>query len=458
MDSDWKKGLKRLIRKVGRDKVLTGPEDLLMYSYDTTPLRHLPQVVVTPTEVQDVVEAVQFARRVNIPVVPRGAGTGMSGGSVPIQGGLVLNFERMNRILSIDIEKKMGICEPGVVTATFQAEVEKLGLFYPPDPSSYTISTLGGNVAENAGGLRCFKYGVTANYVLGLEFVNAEGEIVPTGYFDNYKSEINLTGILIGSEGTLGAITKVALRLIKKPEYTRTIQAPFSSIERALELVNEVITKGITPAVMEFMDEETLSAVTQYLNYDFPHGVAAVLLIEVDGPEDQASQDGEEIGALCRIHKAMATEYADRPGEQERLWKIRREISPSLARLAPDKINEDVCVPRDQMLSFLKGVKGIARGHDLLIPTFGHAGDGNFHVNIMYDRRDEGQNTDAQIALEEIFDLTLQLGGTLSGEHGIGLVKRDYLKKQYREVELDFMRQVKKAFDPEGLFNPGKIL
>jgi glycolate oxidase len=450
--------LKSFERALGHHKVLTSPEDLLAYSYDVSFERSLPELVVLAESAEDVVTAVKFAIDERYKVTPRGAGTGMSGGSVPLKRGMVLCTERMNHILDLDIDGRRLITEPGVITATIQDEAAKHMLFYPPDPSSHKISSIGGNVAENAGGLRCVKYGTTKHYVMGLEFVNSRADICCTGSFNGTSDEWDLTPLLVGSEGTLGIITKIALRLIDAPASRGTLRIIFPSMDLAGNSVAEIMAAGILPSVCELMDKSVLDAVTAFTGTDLPPTAEALLLVELDGDEQDVQKRMTEVREVCQNRQAVEILSTADSKEAEKLWTLRRSISPSLARLASGKLNEDVSVPRSKIPDLLKMAHRLSERYNLLVPCFGHAGDGNIHINVMYDTYDTLQKKRAFQAIEEVFREVVRLGGALSGEHGIGIVKRDYMRLQMKSGELDTMRKIKAAFDPDGLFNPGKIL
>lgn len=442
----------------GSKNVFSTYEERLTYSYDATNTSFMPDAVVIPQNTEQVVQVMKYASANKIPIVSRGAGSGYTGGSLPVKGGIVVSFEQMNKILSVNKEKMYAVVEPGVVTQNFFDEMEKLGLFYPPDPSSLKTSTLGGNVAECAGGLRGRKYGVTKNYVLGLEFVLYDGEIVPTGVLSpEGDSGYDLSGIVVGSEGTLTVITKIALKLLKKPPYEETILAGFDNMEDAAKVVADITASGITPSILEFIDGDTLACVLEFIQTDRVEKAAAVLLIETDGEKEQAHKEAEEIIKICQKNNAKSLRFADTKEEKDNLWKIRRSVSASLLRLAPTKVNEDVCVPPSQLPELVGGIKKLSKDYNVQINTFGHAGDGNLHVNFMTDSRDKEKMHRVEQAVEKLFDLTLKLGGTLSGEHGIGTTKAKFMEKEVGKSGIEFMKKVKQAFDPDGIINPGKI-
>lgn len=450
--------VEELIAALGRERVLTAPEDLVAYSYDGTFSRERPLAVVMARSTAHVQAVMAAATRHRAPVVPRGAGTGLSGGSVPTRGAIVLNLAPMNRILEIDPEEMVAVVQPGVVTADLQAEVEKAGLFYPPDPSSLHMSTIGGNVAENAGGPRCLKYGVTRDYVLALEVVLPDGRTMRTGSraLKNVTG-YDLTRLIVGSEGTLGVVTEVTLRLLPKPPGRMTIMAVFGDVEEAARAVGAFLQRGIIPLTAELMDRSALEAVEGFLKMGLPVHADAVLLIDVEGEAESLRRQAEQVAEACRSCGAEAVQVAQDAREADRLWTARRSVSPAMARLRPNKLGEDISVPRKALPAMVKAVREISARYGLPIPLFGHIGDGNLHPNILCDRRDAEEMVRVARAAEEIFAKAVELGGTLSGEHGIGLMKRDYLPLDLDPVEIEVMRAVKRALDPLNILNPGKI-
>jgi len=447
--------VKDLKNIVGTANLAASPEDLVAYSYDATRMESLPWAVVRPADAGEVSAVLQLANRERFPVVPRGAGSGMSGGSVPVRGGVVLSLERMNRILEIDEQDQIAVVEPGVVTGDLQQAVEKRGLFYPPDPASSRFCTIGGNVAECAGGLRAVKYGVTRDYVLGLEAVMPTGEIIATGT-RTLKSVAgyDLTRLIIGSEGTLGIVTKVTLRLLPLPESVRTVLAFFSDLGSAAAAAAQVTAARVIPRALEIVDHFALRAVEAHLREDLSAGASALLLAEVDGSAVSAAAEAETIAEVMRKAGAVRIETAERPEERERLWKARRAISAALYSIKPRKVNEDLVVPRSKVPDILREIARIGERYGLLIVNFGHAGDGNIHTNIMIDDRELPK---AEAAVREIFDATLRLGGSITGEHGIGLTKANYLPLEVGKDALQAMKRIKDALDPKGVLNPGKI-
>ncbi len=449
---------KALEKIVGPEHITDRDTDRQSYAYDATQIQACPDGVVFPGTTEEIASIMRLANTHQFPVVPRGAGSGMSGGSVPIQGGVVVVLLRMNRIIKIDVNNFLAVVEPGVITRDLQQAVEAEGLFYPPDPSSSHFSTLGGNLAECAGGGRAVKYGVTRDYVLGLEVVLPTGEILKTGV-RTAKGVVgyDLTRLMVGSEGTLGIITEMVLKLIPLPEARQTILAFFDQMALAAQSVVEIFRAGILPSTLEFMDHSSISCVEEYLHLGLPTQAQALLLIEVDGDREAVARQGETIQRLCRQTGAKGVKRAATPQEADELWKARRAISPALFRLRPHKINEDIVVPRDKIPEAIDRFEGIGRRFELLIVSFGHAGDGNIHVNVMFDGKKPEEKKRAQEAVVEIFQTVLDLGGTLSGEHGVGLTKAPFLSLELDPVSLALMKKIKDLFDPNHILNPGKI-
>lgn len=443
----------------GKDGVLTTPEDLAVYGYDGTFEDHRPDIVVLPRTTEQVSQIVMLAARERIPVVTRGMGSGLAAASVPFQGGIALTMTRMNRILEIDEVNATAHVEAGVVTADLQTAVEKLGLFYPPDPSSIRHSTIGGNIACNAGGPRCLKYGVTGDYMLGLTVVLADGRILHTGG-KCIKDVVgyDLTALFTGSEGTLGVITEALLRLTAKPKFARTALVEFAALEDASRTVNAILSAGIVPATLELMDETAIACIEEALHLGLPLDVEAILLVETDGA-DEASvlREIEAVAAICRASGARQVKVAKGEAERENLWKARRSVSPALARKAPNKLGEDITVPRSAIPEAVRRLKAISARYGLPIVIFGHAGDGNLHPNILFDKRDPQQWAKVERMAAEEFALALELGGTLSGEHGVGMLKRPYMEKALGPVSIEVQKRIKAALDPVNILNPGKV-
>ncbi|HEX9079910.1 MAG TPA: FAD-linked oxidase C-terminal domain-containing protein [Desulfuromonadaceae bacterium] len=450
--------LARLREIVGPANVATDKQDLLCYSYDATQAEHLPDAVVFPANAGEVSQVLKLANAARFPVFPRGAGSGFSGGSLPRGGGVVLVTTRMDRLLRIDTENLIAEVEPGLVTEVLQREVERLGLFYPPDPASLKFSTLGGNVAECAGGPRAVKYGVTKDYVLGLEVVLPTGEIIRTGG-ETAKGVVgyDLTKLICGSEGTLGVITKIIFRLLPLPEAKKTMLAIFDSIDGAAQAVSAIIGAKIIPATLEFMDHATLKCVERRFSLGLPSEGRAVLLIEVDGDPELIEKQAGAIHGVIEHLGLISFRVAKDSAEAEELWRLRRLVSPSLRDVNPTKYNEDIVVPRSRVPDVIRRIDEIGQERELPIVSFGHAGDGNIHVNIMIDREVPGMDERAHLAIEEIFRAALGLGGTMSGEHGIGLTKAPYIGLELSPEQLGTMRAIKQALDPNNILNPGKI-
>jgi len=449
---------KELNNIAGKENITTSREDLICYSYDATNQKFLPDAVVFPKSAEEISLILKLANREAFPVIPRGAGSGFSGGSLPVEGGVVVSLERMNKILKIDTDNLVAIVEPGVVTGDFQEEAENMGLFYPPDPSSLKFCTIGGNIAECAGGPRAVKYGVTKDYVLGLEVVLPTGEIINTGV-QTAKGVVgyDLTKLIVGSEGTLGIVTKAVLKLLPLPEATKTMFAVFSDMRDAANTVSKIISSKIIPSTLEFMDKESIGCVAGYLPPDLSGSIEAALLIEVDGDKDLIEKEALLIRGICMENSATDVRIAGNRQEAKALWQARRAISPSMAKLKPNKINEDIVVPRSKIPDAIMGTRDIAKKYNIIIANFGHAGDGNIHVNVMIDKSNSGEFERGKTAVEEIFRLVLSLGGTISGEHGIGTAKMPYIGMELSPAAIDVMRRVKQVLDPKGVLNPGKI-
>jgi len=463
-----KKILKELQNIVGKKYVLTTPEDLVAYSYDGTFVEQRPEVVVCPDSTEQVSAVMQVAWREGIGVVPRGMASGLAAASVPMDGGLVLDTCRLNQIFEIDEVNFIVTAGAGVVTQDLADAVAKVGLFYPPDPSSIKQSTLGGNAACNAGGPRCLKYGVTSDYVMGLTVVLADGRVLKTGgkAIKNVTG-YNLTQLFVGSEGTLGVITELILKLVPLPKVARTAKAIFPRLADASVAVNNVLSAGIVPATIELMDETTIATIEEALHtfaplstgLGLPLDVEAMLIIECDGRDEaQVWGEIETIADICRATGAREVEVARTEKERAALWSARRSISPSLARRAPNKLGEDISVPRSAIPEAVAAIKEISRRRDIPIAIFGHAGDGNLHPNILFDKRDPAQVEKMKLAAGDIFATSVRLGGTLSGEHGVGILKLPFLEQDLGPLFIEVMDKIKKALDPKCILNPGKVV
>jgi glycolate oxidase len=452
--------IEKLVKIVGKKGVLTSPEGLAVYSYDGTFEECNPDVVVLPESTDQVSRVVKLASSEHIPVVTRGMASGLAAASVPFSGGIALVMTRMDKIIELDLENVTIQVEAGIVTADLQSYVEKHGLFYPPDPSSIRHSTIGGNIACNAGGPHCLKYGVTGDYVLGLTVVLANGEILKTGG-KVIKDVVgyNLKSLFTGSEGTLGVITEALLKLTAKPKFARTALVEFANIQDASKTVNEILMAGIIPATLELMDHTAINCIEEAMHLGLPTDVAAFLLIETDGIELESTiQEIEAIAKICIQTGATKVSIAKDEIERANLWKARRSISPSLARLAPNKLGEDITVPRNAIPEAVKRLKAISQKYDLPIVIFGHAGDGNLHPNILFDKRDPEQMKKVEQMVAEEFNVALELNGTLSGEHGVGTLKRAYMNRALGGVSIDIQKKIKQVLDPLNILNPGKIL
>ncbi len=443
---------------VGPENVLREPEQLLCYGYDAAQETARPDCVVMPCTTEHVAGVMKFAHEHRIPVCPRGAASGLSGGSVPTEGGISLTMTRMNRILEINTDDLHARVEPGVIVADLIGAVAEHGLLYPPDPSSMKTCTMGGAVAENAGGLRGLKYGVTKDYIIALTVVGANGDVFQTGGVTvKNVSGYDMTKLFVGSEGTLGIITEITARLIPAPETRRSLMAIFGDIRDAGRAVSEVIRSGVVPATLEIMDRITINAVEDAKEIGLPREADALLLFETDGDPTVVEKEAAKIEEICRAHHATEIRVAASDAERDAIWAARRAALPSLARVKPTCILEDATVPRSRVLEMLDAVVQIAERHNLLIGTFGHAGDGNLHPTLICDERDADEMVRVEKAIEEIFEAAIKLGGTLSGEHGIGLAKRRFMEMEFGRSGLAAMSAVKAALDPRNILNPGKI-
>jgi len=445
---------------LGPAKVLTSLEDRIAYSYDGTFAQSLPDVAVLPESTEEVAAVVRIAAEHHVPVVPRGMASGLAAASVPFGGGIALSLTRLNRILEIDEENRTVRVEAGVVTADLQAAVEQRGLSYPPDPSSNHHSTIGGNIACNAGGPRCLKYGVTGDYVMGLTIVLPDGRVLETGG-KAIKNVVgyDLTSLFVGSEGTLGVITEALLRLTTRPQFVRTALVEFPSLDDGSRTVNAILAAGIVPATLELMDETAIACIEEAMHLGLPLDVEAMLIIEADGSDEEAVvREIEAAARICRKNGARQVNVAQDEAERTSLWRARRSVSPSLARKAPNKLGEDITVPRSAIPEAIRRIKGLSQEYGLPIVVFGHAGDGNLHPNVLFDKRDPEQWAKVETMVERIFDVALELGGTLSGEHGVGTLKRPYMEQALGALSLEIQWRIKRALDPLNIMNPGKVL
>ena len=449
--------IREITEIVGKENVQASLEDRKCYSYDGRVDGAIPDLIVYPASAEDVSRILVLANKYRFPVIPRGAGSGLTGGSVPVNGGVIISFTRMDRILEIDTENLITVVEPGVITFLLQQEVAKKGLFYPPDPSSYKYSTIGGNVAECAGGPNSLKYGVTRDYILGLEVVLPTGEIMNTGV-RTMKGVVgyDLTRLLVGSEGTLGVVTKITLKLIPLPETKATMLALFREVEDAAKTVSAIVAARIVPSTIEFMDKASIRCSEQASPMGLPEGVGGLLLIEVDGSQESVLTQAEKIKKIVLEHNALRCDLTQDPAEADRLWGARRTVSQATYNLNPVKIAEDVVVPRSAIPALIRALEEMGKKYGIPILSFGHAGDGNFHVSMMIQDTEEDKQK-AEAAVEELFAETIRLGGTLSGEHGIGLSKAPYLGMELSDLAMVTMKKIKQLFDPNNILNPGKI-
>lgn len=453
----------KLCAIVGGENVLSGKVNCFSYSYDSSfvPLlpANQPELVVRPVTTAQVAAVMALAHEYGIPVTPRGAGTGRTGGSIPLAGGISLSLERMNRILELDEKNMMITAEAGVRTGDIYNTCAAKGLFYPPDPASFKFSTIGGNVAENAGGMRAVKYGVTHNYVMGLEVVLADGTIINTGgkALKNVTG-YNLTALFTGSEGMLGIITKVLLRLIPMPKKRNTLQLMFGTLEDACATIHKMLQAGVVPAAAEVMDRTSIEAVMRHRKLEMAAAVQAAVVTEIDA-DDQESLDKQaaQIAAIAEEFKAIEVRIASTPEEAEELWAMRRGMGPAVGALAPDRLGEDISVPRNEFPEIVRRIRKIAETYNLKIAVYGHAGDGNLHPSILCDMSNPEEADRVRQAVKAVFAEALAVGGTLSGEHGIGITKREYIQDAVGAGGLHTLKAVKNALDPKGILNPGKM-
>ena len=440
-------------------EISTEKEDLICYSFDASNAEAtMPQAVAWPRNAEEVVKLIKYASENAFSVVPRGAGTGMAGASVPAGTNcIVMSFEKMRKILDVDTKNMTVTVEPGIVNGRLQKELEYLGYFYPPDPASLNVCTIGGNVATNAGGPRAVKYGVTRDYVMGIEAVLSDGSVINAGG-RTYKKAVgyDLKNLLIGSEGTLALSTRIRLKMLPLPEDIMTLLVLFKNIENSGTAVSKIISSKIIPRTMEFMDRLAIEAIENYKPTGLPTDVEAILLIELDGYPATIKKEAERIVDICNTLGGEAI-VAEDDMARERLWEARRSISPALYHIKPSKINEDIVVPRDKIPTILMDLRRLSEESGISIISFGHAGDGNIHVNVMVDRNNKEEYAKGMEIVKRIFEITLKLGGSISGEHGIGITKVPYIGMEIKEKELGLMKGIKGIFDPRGIMNPGKI-
>ena len=442
---------------VGQDAVLTAPEDRMLYEYDGSVERGAPEAIVFPSTTEEVARLVRWANEKQMPVVPRGAGTGLSGGAIAIEGGLMMGFSRMKKIIEIDIENQRAVVQPGVVNLDLSQATAPGGYYYAPDPSSQKACTLGGNVAENAGGPHTLAYGVTTNHVLGLEVVLPSGEVIHTGGRVLDCPGYDLTGLFVGSEGTLGIVTEIIVRLMRLPEAVKTLLAIYDTVDAAADTVAEITASGITPAALEMMDQITLNAVEAATNAGYPRDAAAVLLIEVEGLKEQVDAQAGQIADVCRRRAARSVRVAQSEAERQKLWVGRKNAFGALGRIAPSFYVQDGVIPRTRIAETLRFIHNVSERLGLQIANVFHAGDGNLHPNILYDARDREQNRRVVQAGAEILAFCISLGGSITGEHGVGMEKNELMPLLFTEEDLTVMGKLKSVFNPAGRFNPSKV-
>ncbi|WP_373029807.1 FAD-binding oxidoreductase [Sulfurovum sp.] len=455
-----KKHIKHFEELVGKENVYSDKAHLIAYSYDATRTRFEPEAVIFPRNEADVSAILSYCNEHHIVITPRGAGSGFTGGALPTQGGITLGMEKhMNKILEIDMENMVAVVQPGVINMDLQKAAEAVGLFYPPDPASEEYSTIGGNVSENAGGMRAAKYGITKDYVMALRAVRPNGDIIRAGKRTiKDVAGYNIAGILIASEGTLAVITEITVKLIPKPRFTKAYMGIFPSVDDAMNAVFKSLAAGANPVAMEFMDDLVVQALKEKLGIKLPEDAGALLIGDVDG--NVIEEVEFQLKTLEKSFKENgAQDFIVAHDDQKRteLWYARRNASPSITIFGSKKLNEDISVPRSMLPEALKRIYAIGDKYGFKVPCFGHAGDGNIHVNVMVDGSDEKQLHDGHQAIEEIFELVVDMGGTLSGEHGIGTSKAPFMNIAFNDVELDLFKSIKHSFDPNNILNPGKM-
>ncbi len=450
--------IERLRAVLGVENVLTDPADRWPYGQDNSRRHRSPDCVAYATRHEQVRETLRLCNHYDVPIVARGRGTGTAGSAVPLRGGLVLALERMDRIVAVDPANRVMRVEPGVLNQAVQDAAATHGFFWPPDPTSAAYCTVGGNIALNSAGPRALKYGSTRENVLGLVAVTGKGDEIHTGtYTTKGVVGYDLTRLIIGSEGTLAIVTEATLKLTPLPESRRTLQAVYAGVRAAAAAVSRIMAQPLTPYALEFMDAAAIEMIRNYSRVELPRGAGALLMIEVDGPEAAMESAVAGISAAARGDGLLSLAAAGTKEEAAALWATRKALSPALRTIAPNKLNEDVVVPVSRIPDLIDGLEKLAREYGIPIVNFGHAGNGNIHVNLLYDTQDPAQQRNALPCLSRVFDLVLALGGTLSGEHGIGIAKRDYINRAIDPVTLELMRAIKRQFDPKGILNPDKI-
>ena len=450
--------IKKLKQIVGAENVLIAPEKVETYAADAVKEKFPPEAVVFPENTAEVSQILKLANEFLFPVTARGGGVGYTGGAVPVDGGIVVGTDRMNKIIEVNADDLYAVCQPGIRTIELQQAVEKHNLLFPPDPASYKDSFVGGNIAENAGGMRTPKYGNTKYSVLGLEVVTGSGEIIRTGGRTvKNVAGFDLTGLMCGSEGLLGIITEAVLKLLPMPETTATVRASFKTMKAACEVLTRFTPRGLLPMAMEMIDRNAVGAIEANYAFGFSQDTEAVLLVAVDGEKQQVERESKLVEKILKENGGFDILRSKNKADEDKLWDARRAISPSLMKYGTLKLNEDVVVPRSRVPELIERIEEIARKHNTFVANFGHAGDGNIHVNFMCDRDNADSVGRARECVKETFQLAVELGGTISGEHGIGYVKSKYLDIAVDQPTLEIMKAIKKVFDPNGILNPGKM-
>jgi glycolate oxidase len=439
------------------NRFLTKKTDLYSFSFDASFGEYLPDVVLQPQSKEEISKIIMLANTYQIPVYPRGAATSLSGGPLPTMGGIVLDMSQYPKSLKIDKEDMLAVVSPSVITSTIHEEAEKVGLFYPPDPSSSHVSTIGGNILENSSGPKGLKYGTTKEYVIGLELVTPTGDIVRTGG----KTVKNVTGfdltrLIVGSEGLLGVVTEITLRLIPKPAHKMTLLSSFRSVVDSGRAITNILSSGVLPAAMELMDKYCIKAVEHYQPSGLPLDADAIVIIELDGHEASVNEEIDKCSQICQSFPGAIVKVAKSEEDRVKIWKARKMVSPAITQLGPTKISEDATVPRSKIPEMIEKLHAIREKYELNLVVFGHAGDGNLHPNIITDKRNVDEMKKAELAVGEIFQAAIDLGGTLSGEHGIGILKAPYMQNELG-LTLDLMKKIKEAWDPNNILNPGKM-
>jgi glycolate oxidase len=444
---------------VGADAIITSPEGRLTYECDMHVFyKGQPDVVVLPTSREQVVEVVAACRRARVPIVPRGSGTGLIGGAMAPHGGVMVGMNRMNRILEIDVPNRCAVVEPGLINLWLSRALADRGWFFAPDPSSQMVSSIGGNVSTNAGGPHCLKYGITTNHVLGLELVTGTGAVVTLGGKVWDRPGYDLVGTAVGAEGTFGLVTAITVRLVHLPDAVKTVLALFSDIETASEAVSAIIAAGIIPAALEMLDDVIVRAIEAGIGAGYPKDAGAVLLIELDGPGAEVEVQADRVAAICRSRQALDVRVARDEAERALLWKGRKEAAGAIGRVSPNFLLQDAVVPRSKLPEVMRALRQIGERHGVVFANVFHAGDGNLHPLICYDESKPGELERAAAANEELLHTCIALGGSVTGEHGVGVDKAKALPLQYGDVDLNFMYRLRRVFDPDGVMNPGKLL